>query len=351
MKKITGHLILFFLFMSPIILTAQEHPYEGDIWKGDYFKGGYTDEDGNKIEITIYYKGHTNEIERKDSVVKYKNGDRFECSTRFIVGDTLLMFQYYYDASWQLRYERTRGFDEHGKAKSDDSRWLTPGGKPYRTREYDPKTEKYTRKEFRDGKWVEVEPSNPEKQENNEYIAQRSVSPTSRHSFPKLEFSANYSYLRAENGVSGLGMPLGVNLAGVYNFNKKLGLVADASYHYREKDDQKYDREYVMIGIEYDCDCCCCDDDPMIFTHALIGYGREGYQYMDYKNSNSGLIAAIGGGLKFRINRKVFIQLKTDAIANFFDEDHMQIDYRVGLGVGVNIGRRILPSKRILRLE
>jgi hypothetical protein len=327
-------IVLLSLLLLPFVSKAQ---FTGDLQKGDYFKSDYHDEKGNKISISIFNKGRTNEVERKDSVIEYTDGSKFESKIHFLAGDTNLLFQYYHDASKQLRFTREKHFDNNGKPDSDKTEWLSPNGTPIKKRTLDPTTKQYKMTVLREGKWVETD-TPPFPAAGNDYIAVRNAGGR-RSSTPQMELALGYSYLRADNGSSGLGLPLGLELSGVYNLNRKLGAVLDVSYHSGEKNDQHYDREYIMAGIEYDCDDCCCDDGPTIFTRALIGYGRDGFKFMNFKNSNSGLIASVGTGVNVRVNPKTFIQLKTDAIGTFFNDD-MQIDYRIGLGVGVNLGHR-----------
>jgi hypothetical protein len=209
-----------------------------------------------------------------------------------------------------------------------------PDGKAVWKSVYDPGSKTYKRYELKGNKWTEIAGVDNKPKEN--YAIGNIPLKEMYGCSPKFQLSAGYSFVRAENGAAGLGMPLGGNVSAVYKVSPKVGLALDASYHYRKKDDQKWDRQYLLVGPQFQCmntnETGCAP-----FGHIMAGYGRDAFSYMGLKNSGNGFAAAIGGGLDLKLGDKSFVKIKADALPVFFTDD-LKIDYRVGVGWGINTG-------------
>jgi hypothetical protein len=148
---------------------------------------------------------------------------------------------------------------------------------------------------------------------------------------PKTECLLGYNYLR--NGIS---LPLGFEVAGVYNLTARTGLKASISGNFGKEDDRKYDREFILAGIQYssrDCD----QEAPSLFTNLMIGYSRDAVKYMNTKSSGGGFAAAIGGGINFKLNNKTSVQIKSD-VKSVFANGKMNLYWAMGTGISWQSG-------------
>lgn len=148
----------------------------------------------------------------------------------------------------------------------------------------------------------------------------------------EFEVAAKYSYLHSGNGSGGLSMPLGFNISATYSMNPRTAWKIDLSSHFANDGDRKFDRQFILGGLQYSLRDCDRDAAPSLFSHVMVGYGRDGFRFMSTKNSGGGFAIAAGGGINLPFNDKISFQIQSDARSVFLNGG-MNTFWAIGVGL------------------
>ncbi len=110
----------------------------------------------------------------------------------------------------------------------------------------------------------------------------------------------------------------GVNVSGVYNFSKNIGIKADFSTHHKSAGAStpngialKASLQNFLGGVQFKNNSHEGRVKP--FVHALVGVARlnasANFFGTSARDSDTGLAIAIGGGIDIRVNKRVSIRI------------------------------------------
>jgi hypothetical protein len=141
--------------------------------------------------------------------------------------------------------------------------------------------------------------------------------------FKKGEFYVGYSAngIDAGSRIQNQNVLHGINLAGVYNFSRYVGLKGEFSAHLNS--DTSFQTYVGGIQIKNNSKE---GNRVKPFAHIMAGVAADGVR-------GSTPTVVIGGGLDIRVNRRVSIRLVQVDYNPFLSSDSSQKNIRVGFGI------------------
>lgn len=162
---------------------------------------------------------------------------------------------------------------------------------------------------------------------------------------PKSSLSGGYSFLSAGAKPENISFALGAHVSYTHNLKGKLGLVADGSVHFKNKDDHKSRRIFLMAGVQYNITKVRDEEKLqtqfMLFPRLLVGLAADRQKYIYGMSSNTtqakALAIAAGLGIAYPVNSVLYLQLNPDYIITRFGKE-TQSNFRVNVGVKIRLG-------------
>jgi Outer membrane protein beta-barrel domain len=145
--------------------------------------------------------------------------------------------------------------------------------------------------------------------------------------YKKGEFYVGYS-ANAIDISDAAGNPVvlhGVNVSGVYNFSKYVGVKGDFSTHHK----QEFSLQNYLGGIQVKNNA---KEGSRVrpFAHALAGVvvASEGFRAV-----GGAFSMAVGGGIDVRVNKKVSVRVIQVDYNPYFSDGYVSNNVRVGFGI------------------
>ena len=155
------------------------------------------------------------------------------------------------------------------------------------------------------------------------------------------EFFVGYSFLSvAQGGSERESLPIGAHVSFTKSLTRRVGLVADISYHTKKKDDVTITRSYMTAGLQYDIIEKEEERRMKVLAHLLAGLANDKYVYSfgddKEKIKQDAFLIAFGLGWGLPVNRKIMIGIIADYLIAKFAEEWLG-DVRVSAGVRINL--------------
>jgi hypothetical protein len=160
---------------------------------------------------------------------------------------------------------------------------------------------------------------------------------------PDLDIFIAYSYLTNFQEGEDLALALGGHLAVTYLLNKRIGLVADFSYHTKEENDLRIVKMYLMGGAQlmlYQIQMKR-QKEFLMYVRLLAGLAQDRLKFkyggMSATDKYKAFSAAAGLGFMYQIGNAMLLSLLTDYIHTRFN-DEGQSGIRASLGLTFLLG-------------